>query len=123
MNPRQPTQEEKEQLLKYFQANGQSYKNETIDQFDTWYIAVFDDYQTEYPGYDGKVLVVLPTYDLYPEIVEIYVWDEGKITRIRNEEESDKLTNKNLDKKHGTMKKQLLCPLVRENPSQQQESY
>jgi len=105
MNPRQPTHEEKEQLLKYFKANGQSYENETIDQFDTWYIAVFDDYQTEYPGYDGKVLVILPTYDLYPEIVEIYVWDEGKITRVRNEEEMGRIDNKNLDKKHGTMKK------------------
>ncbi len=70
-----------------------------------WYMAVFDNYQTEYPGYEGKVLIILPTHDLYPEIVEIYVWDEGKITRIRNEEEIEKLINKNLDKKHGTMKK------------------
>jgi len=105
MNPRKPTHEEKEQLIKYFQANGQSYENETRDTFDTWYIAVFDDYQTNYPGYEGKVLVVLPTHYLYPEIVEIYVWDEGKITRIRNEEEIEKLIDKNLDKKHETMKK------------------
>ena len=98
MNTRKPTREEKEQLLKYFQANGQSDWNETIDQFDTWYIAVFDDYLTEYPGYEGKgkVLVILPTYDLYPEIVEIYVWHEGKITRIRNEEEMSNIVDKNL---------------------------
>ena len=58
MKPRKPTEDEKHQLLKYFQANGQSYENETIDQFDKWFIAVFDNYQTEYPGYDGKVLVI-----------------------------------------------------------------
>ena len=97
MNPRKPTEDEKHQLLKYFQANRQSDLNETIDQFDTWYIAVFDDYQTEYPGYDDKVLVILPTYDLYPEIVEIYVWHEGKITRVRNEEEMGRIVDKNLE--------------------------
>ena len=101
MNPRKPTREEKEQLLKYFQATGQSYENETIDQFDKWFIAVFDNYQTEYPGYDGKVLVILPTYDLYPEIVELYVWHEGKITRVRNEEEMGRIVDKNLDKNTG----------------------
>ena len=60
-------------------------------------MAVFDDYKTDYPGYHGKVLVVLPIYDLYPEIVEIYVWHDGKITRVRNEEEMGKIVDKNLE--------------------------
>ena len=99
MNPRKPTEEEKQQLLKYLQSTTQADLNETIDMFDTLHIAVFDDYKTEYPGYDGKVLVLLPTYDLYPEIVELYVWHEGKITRVRNEEEFRKIVDKNLEKR------------------------
>ncbi len=92
MNPRKPTQGEKEQFIQYLHANG--YDSEYIDK---WYMAVFDTYQTDYPGYSGKVLLVLPTYDLYPSIVEIYVWDEGKITRVRNEEGMKRIVDKNLE--------------------------
>jgi hypothetical protein len=105
MNPRKPTEEEKQQLITYFQENGLIYEPETIETFDTWYIAVFDDYQFDYPGYHDKVLVILPTHYIYPEIVEIYVWHEGKITRVMNEEDINRIIDENLDKKHGTMKK------------------
>jgi len=49
----------------------------------------------------NSVHIILPTYDLYPEIVEIYVWHEGKITRVRNEEEMGRIVDKNLDKNTG----------------------
>ena|SRR5258708_25349697 len=112
MNPRKLTKEEKKELLEYLVSEGYGMGTGTEDpvlgDLTTWIdaapLAVFDNYQTDYPGYEGKVLVILPTYDLHPEVVEIYVWDEGKITRIRNEEDINKLIVKNLDKKHGTKK-------------------
>ncbi len=65
------------------------HENETIETFATWYIAVFDNYHVKYPdhkgnrlGYKGKVLIILPPDYLFPEVVEIYIWDEGKIGRI-----------------------------------------
>ena len=106
MNPRKPTEEEKKELLEYLISEegygmGMVIREEVESVLSTWInsdpLAVFDNYQTDYPGYTGKVLVILPTYDLYPEIVEIYVWDDGKITRVRNEEEMGRIVNKNLE--------------------------
>jgi hypothetical protein len=105
MNPRKPTEEEKKELLEYLVSEGFGMGTVTEEQtegvFNTWMdtapLAMFDNYQTDYPGYIGKVLVILPTNDLYPEIVEIYVWHEGKITRVRNEEEMGRIVNKNLE--------------------------
>ena len=105
MNPRKPTEEEKKELFEYLVSEGFGMgtvtEEATESVFNAWMntaaLAVFDNYQTDYPGYKGKVLVILPTYTLYPEIVELYVWHEGKITRVRNEEEMSKIVGKNLE--------------------------
>ena len=100
MNPRKPTQEEINELVEYLADKTNEYV-EFEERLNTQYIVVFDKYQTDYPGYKGRVLLMLPTYDLFPEIIDLYVWHEGKITRVRNEEEMDTIVEKNLDKKHG----------------------
>jgi len=107
MNPRKLTKEEKKEFLEYLVSEGYGMGTVTEEKIhgdlnawlDTAPLAVFDKYQTEYPGYEGKVLVILPTYDLYPEIVEIYVWHDGKITRVKDEEEMDRIVEQNLDKR------------------------
>ena len=105
MNPRKPTEDEKKELLGYLVSEGYGMgmvtEEEVESVFSAWIntapLAVFDTYQTDYPGYTGKVLVILPTYDLYPEIIELYVWHDGKITRVRNEEEMSRIVDKNLE--------------------------
>ncbi len=105
MNPRKPTEEEKKELIGYLISEGYgmgTVSDEAVESgFRTWInaaaIAVFDDYQTDYPGYHGKVFVILPTYTLHPNIVELYVWENGKMTRIRNEEEMGRIVDKNLE--------------------------
>ena len=104
MEPRKPTDEEKKELLEYLVSGGYGMgmvtEEEVKEGFKNWVntapFAVFDSYQTDYPGYKGKVLVILPTYSLYPEIVEVYIWVDGKITRIRNEKEMNEIVDKNL---------------------------
>jgi hypothetical protein len=92
MQPRKPTKQEEKELFEYFVMTGIE-GIESIEQFYEWIdnspLAVFDNYRTDYPEYAGKVLVMLPTYDLYPEIVDIYVWQEGKITKVTNKEEME----------------------------------
>ena len=80
MNTRKPTQEEQTQLLEYLQAKGYG---DLRDQIEKWYMAVFDNYQTDYPGYTGRLLVIVATHD--PFVTEVYIWTEGKIQRVTEE--------------------------------------
>ena len=58
-----------------------------FDMADAWryiqdlaYIAVFDDYITDAPGYSGKVMVVV--WALSPRDYDVYIWDEhGRLKR------------------------------------------
>jgi hypothetical protein len=76
MRPRRPNKQERKELFEYYVSTMQymadEFKDFNKDMNKRPYI-VFDEYQTEYPGYAGKVLILVPTYDLYPDIVEIYM--------------------------------------------------
>lgn len=84
MNPRKPTQEEKDQLIQYLWQN--NYFDPT-DEDKEWErdfvenaaIAVFDHYQTDSPGYVGKVMVVV--WSAGPGMIEVFVWRKGMLAR------------------------------------------
>ena len=80
MEPRKPTQKEKDQFIKYLKANDYGDLSEAID---SCYMAVFDKYQTDYPGYVGRLLVIVATHN--PCVTEVYIWPDGNITRVTEE--------------------------------------
>ena len=104
MNPRKPTEEEKQELFAYLIAEecfgmGMVTDEEVRDTFHEWInsapVAVFD----TYAEYEGKVLVTLPMDGLpYPEDIEVYRWHDGKITKMSNKKELKKLVVENLRK-------------------------
>jgi len=85
MNPRKPTEAEKNELVEFLMAtdygNDQNELKNVEGYVDQAAIAVFDDYITGSPGYAGKVMVVV--YDGATTQTETYSWDslDGKITR------------------------------------------
>ena len=77
MTPRIPTEEERAELVDVVVEN--TYINPspeeiemTRESVDNLWIAVFDDYITDGPGYAGKLMVVV--WGGSPEFVESYVW-------------------------------------------------
>ena len=88
MNPRKPTEAEKEELIAY--NTKRSYKNPTeADKEDEQgfvenaAIAVFDHYITDSPGYSGKVMVVV--WGGSPGLTETYIWNREEIELCENE--------------------------------------
>lgn len=85
MNPRKPTNEEKNKLIEYMltndYANDKSERENVEGYIKNAAIAVFDDYVTGGPGYSGKVMVIV--YDGGTNQTETYSWDnaDGKIRR------------------------------------------
>src|SRR5437867_10443065 len=77
MNPRKPTEAEKNELVEYLLAN--DYENDQNERMNIHgfveqaAIAVFDDYITGSPGYSGKLMVVV--YDGDPKWTETYTWE------------------------------------------------
>ena len=87
MNSRNPTKEEKIELVEYLLK--QDYKNDenervNIEGFvESAAIAVFDNYITSSPGYSGKLMIVV--YDGAPEMTETYTWvkdNENNIAKL-----------------------------------------
>lgn len=79
MKLRKPTEEEKKELLehviasKYIKEPSAEERQDEADVIDnSAYIAVFDDYITDGPGYAGKVMVVV--WSGAPEFTETYYW-------------------------------------------------
>jgi len=64
--PRLPTQEELNELASYSEM-------ELEEVQDYGYIAVFDHYCTDSPGYFGKVMVVV--WSSGPSIHQVFIWD------------------------------------------------
>src|SRR4051812_22597635 len=96
MEPRKPTEKEKEELFAYLISEegfglGMVTEEEVKEMFAEWMntapAAVF----AISSGYAEKVLVILPKdAPLSPGVVEVYIWHEGKITRMRNEEDKQR---------------------------------
>ena len=76
MNSRNPTKEEKTELVEYILKHDlKNDENEraNIEGFvESAAIAVFDNYITSSPGYSGKLMVVV--YEGAPEMTETYTW-------------------------------------------------
>ena len=76
MNPRIPTEAEKNELVAYLMAtdyaNPEDERENVVGYVENAAIAVFDTYTTSSPGYSGKVMVVV--YDGAPEQTETYIW-------------------------------------------------
>jgi len=87
MNSRNPTREEKIELVEYIlkhDLKNDKSERENIEGFvEGAAIAIFDNYTTSSPGYSGKLMVVV--YEGAPEMTETYTWDKG------NESNSAKL--------------------------------
>ena len=77
MNPRKPTQAEKNELVAYLLAHdfaNDANERENVQGYvENAAIAVFDHYITGSPGYAGKLMVVV--YDGGPYQTETYTWE------------------------------------------------
>ncbi len=79
MNPRKPTQEEKQELLesviaeKYLKTPTEEERQDDAGMIENAAISVFDHYITDGPGYAGKIMVVVWSGD--PSFTETYIWD------------------------------------------------
>ena len=79
--PRQATTEEKQELIDKLVEMGYDREDET-QTMDHNYIAVFDHYISDCPGYAGKLMVVVWGY---PEAYDAFIWIDGKITKVEQQ--------------------------------------
>jgi hypothetical protein len=83
--PRKPTQRERaeliEEILNYSWGSDPKLIEEEREQVESYvaqaFIAVFDNYITNCPGYHGKVMLVL--WSDSPDYYQMYIWENGKI--------------------------------------------
>ncbi len=88
MNPRKPTEEEKEQLVQYLWLENyidptEEDKVQQREFVDRAAIAVFDHYTTDSPGYSGKVMVVV--WPGSPGMTQTFTWNREEIGLCENE--------------------------------------
>ncbi len=80
-NPRGPTHGELDQLKTWIESNWKSFD---FSAFPEWhsilYIAVFDRYMTDGPGYVGKLMYVINAGS--PSWCDIFVWRDDRIDHI-----------------------------------------
>lgn len=80
--PREPTDAELRAIKEtYMEDTG--LDEEEAEHISYAFIAVFDHYITDCPGYAGKLASVV--FGGAPEFVETYIWRDGKCTRLRPE--------------------------------------
>ena len=74
--PRKPNREELEQLTEWYSKQVGSQEECDQEEYDwhiaTSYIAVFDEYQTYYPGFVGKLMVVV--WGIDPSAYQVFTW-------------------------------------------------
>src|SRR6266567_7768141 len=89
MNPRKPTQQEKQELVNYVakqqhdlptEADLAEAREEAEGWLENAAVSVFDHYITDSPGYAGKVLVVV--WPASPSVTETYIWRDGHIANV-----------------------------------------
>ena len=77
MKPRKPSSAEKQELIDlYVTEFGQEHDHFT-QVVDNSAIAVFDNYSTAMPGYQGKVLSVV--WEDGPTIFDVLTWRDGNL--------------------------------------------
>lgn len=78
--PRRPTYFEMSHHLRYWLEGDDKHKWEDVsatNAVDSDAVAVFDNFCTSYPAYQGRVMVRLS--GLNPYDVGVYVWADGKL--------------------------------------------
>jgi hypothetical protein len=74
--PRAPTDHELKELTDW--ELGLGLDQETAKEFvQCAYVAVFDHYQSDGPGYVGKVMMVI--WSGMPSVFNVFVWHDGKM--------------------------------------------
>jgi hypothetical protein len=74
--PRLPTHEERQQLIAWNLSLGVD-RESASGLVDGAFIAVFDNYMTECPGYVGKVMSVV--WSGAPSIYDVFTWEDGTL--------------------------------------------
>ena len=77
--PRRPTDQEKDELVRYFVDNEGWPEDNTNQSVQGAYIAVFDRYTTDSPGFSGKLMSVV--WSGSPTMYDVFVWDHGRIVK------------------------------------------
>jgi hypothetical protein len=88
VQPRKPTEEEKEQLIHYVREHQfpdpMDENRETVPGYvERASIAVFDDYITDNPGYYGKIMMVI--WSSGPVFYNVYIWVNGEIAHQKRD--------------------------------------
>lgn len=75
--PRSPNADELRQLADWLQSHGH---DEYAAEIATYaYVAVYDHYTTDSPGYAGKLMSVV--WSGSPTFFDVFTWEDGKIER------------------------------------------
>ena len=87
MNPRKPTKQELQELIAYEIQQEEPTEEELEEEKETvegWVenagVSVFDGYNTESPGYSGKVMVVV--WPGSPAMTSTYIWEQKKVVMV-----------------------------------------
>lgn len=80
--PRCPTTSESQDLAWWLHEKGHA-AGDASDFAEAAYVAVFDDYMTDCPGYMGKVMFVV--WPASPTMFDVFVWDDGQFRRESRE--------------------------------------
>ena len=80
---RKPTSDELNELKMYLIERGNP-EEAAEDLVKNYWFAVFDDYISDGPGYAGKILFAV--WGL-PEFYEVYIWEDGKIRALPQDEQ------------------------------------
>lgn len=79
--PRKPTAEEKKELIDHMVSLGYDREDEKSNVNNS-YIAVFDRYISDTPGYVGKLMFVVWGF---PSAYNVFIWEDEKITHVDQE--------------------------------------
>jgi cephalosporin hydroxylase len=86
--PRTPNQEELEQLVRYVLERQHDHNDaEEVEMtrllVNGAYIAVFDYYITDCPGYSGKLMVVV--WPGAPSLYQAFIWSDQKMIQVNQD--------------------------------------
>jgi hypothetical protein len=79
---RHPTKQELDELATWYSEQGPDY-DDAVATVECAFIAVFDHYITEGPGYAGKLMSVV--WGGSPTSVSVFTWADGKMAAEVNQ--------------------------------------